>query len=107
MPLSSTGRPAARRTFRLVLTYAEIGTEIVRAMETVHQIPALIDRISKALETNPYLSRRPLRVVSKEGQVVVLEGHVESFFQKQIAQETIRRVDGVRRVENRLVVNWA
>lgn len=36
--------------------------------------------------------------------VVVLRGRVYSFHEKQLAQETIRRLDGVNTVVNRLVV---
>ena len=37
--------------------------------------------------------------------VVVLQGRVQSFHEKQMAQELIRRVDGVTVVVNRLVVD--
>jgi hypothetical protein len=37
----------------------------------------------------------------------VLKGCVRSFFQKQMAQEAIRRIDGVESIENLLEVNWA
>lgn len=37
--------------------------------------------------------------------VVVLRGRVHSFHEKQMAQELIRRVDGVKVVVNRLVVD--
>ena len=46
-----------------------------------------------------------LRVEAREG-VVRLEGAVRSFFHKQMAQETIRRLDGVERIENCLQVEW-
>ena len=36
--------------------------------------------------------------------VVVLRGHVNTFHEKQMAQELARRVEGVRMVVNRLVV---
>jgi osmotically-inducible protein OsmY len=38
---------------------------------------------------------------------VVLKGSVRSFFEKQMAQEAIRRVDGVQMIDNLLEVNWA
>jgi osmotically-inducible protein OsmY len=38
---------------------------------------------------------------------VVLKGSVQSFYQKQMAQESIRRIDGVERIDNLLEVNWA
>jgi osmotically-inducible protein OsmY len=37
---------------------------------------------------------------------VTISGEVNSFYQKQMAQEAIRHVDGVQRIENRLEVNW-
>ena len=47
-----------------------------------------------------------VRVEAADGRVV-LKGSVSSFFQKQMAQEAIRRVDGVERIDNLLEVNWA
>jgi osmotically-inducible protein OsmY len=76
-------------------------------MQTVHQIPALLQRITTAIESNPHVRSRKVRIDADNDRVVVLEGHVDSFFQKQMAQEAIRRVDGVSRIENRLTVNWA
>ena len=67
--------------------------------------PALLDQVHGALSRSPYVSRRELRVEAAEG-VVRLEGAVRSFFHKQMAQELIRRVDGVERIENCLQVKW-
>jgi osmotically-inducible protein OsmY len=67
--------------------------------------PALLEQVHGALNRSPYVSARDLRVEASEG-VVRLEGAVRSFFHKQMAQETIRRVDGVERIENRLQVEW-
>ena len=36
-----------------------------------------------------------------------MQGVVKTYFQKQMAQEAIRRVDGVEHVENCLEVTWA
>jgi osmotically-inducible protein OsmY len=65
----------------------------------------LIDQIQGALSRSPYISPRELRIEAEEG-VVRLEGAVKSFFHKQMAQETIRRVDGVERIVNCLQVVW-
>jgi osmotically-inducible protein OsmY len=65
----------------------------------------LVDQVHGVLSRSPYVSPREVRVAAQEG-VVRLEGAVRSFFQKQMAQELIRRVDGVQRVENCLQVNW-
>jgi osmotically-inducible protein OsmY len=67
--------------------------------------PALLDQVHGALSRSPYMAARDLRVEASEG-VVRLEGAVRSFFHKQMAQELIRRVDGVERIENCLQVQW-
>ena len=36
-----------------------------------------------------------------------LEGTVGSFYQKQMAQEVVRRLDGVQGIENQLQVSWS
>jgi osmotically-inducible protein OsmY len=66
---------------------------------------ALINKVEGALNRSPYLSPREVRVEAFEG-VIRLKGAVRSFFQKQMAQELIRRLDGVERIENHLQVNW-
>lgn len=76
-------------------------------MSTIAFSQPLFDRIHEALTSSPYLpSRRQVRIETADGQVV-LKGHVRSFFEKQMAQETIRRIDGVETINNQLEVNWA
>jgi osmotically-inducible protein OsmY len=65
----------------------------------------LVDKVEVALSRSPYLSPRDVSVEAAEG-VVRLTGAVRSFFQKQMAQELIRRLDGVERIENLLQVTW-
>ncbi len=38
---------------------------------------------------------------------VVVEGNVDSYFEKQMAQEALRNIDGVSEVKNDLVVTWS
>ena len=64
------------------------------------------DLIHTAISTNPYLAGRKLRFEAESGRVV-LQGTVSTFFQKQMAQEGLRRVDGVREIENQLEVSWS
>lgn len=66
---------------------------------------ALADRVHDALESSPHLTPRTMRVETEHGSVR-LAGDVGSFFEKQIAQEVVRRVDGVDQVVNQLQVNW-
>jgi osmotically-inducible protein OsmY len=61
--------------------------------------------ISSAIEGNPHLKRRNLRIETQEGRVV-LRGTVSSYYQKQMAQEALRRLKGVDQIENHLEVNW-
>lgn len=59
-----------------------------------------------ALDNSPYVTGSRVRIEAGDG-AVRLHGRVGSFFEKQMAQEAVRRVDGVERVENLLQVAWA
>ena len=61
------------------------------------------DRVLTALERNPYFSGRNLFFETADGRVV-LKGVVRSYFQKQMAQEAVRRLDGVEEISNELQV---
>lgn len=75
-------------------------------MNATHAPAPLFDRIHNALSTNPFVPSRQVSVEASDGRVV-LKGSVGSFFQKQMAQEAIRRVDGVQLIDNLLEVTWA
>jgi hypothetical protein len=64
---------------------------------------SLYDRVSSALRHSPHLAGHHLRTKTRDGHVV-LHGAVSTFYQKQMAQEVIRRVDGVQRIANEIVV---
>jgi osmotically-inducible protein OsmY len=74
-------------------------------MEAAVAPSALLDQVHGALSRSPYLAPREVHIEADCG-VVRLQGAVRSFFQKQMAQEVIRRVDGVERIENCLQVTW-
>jgi osmotically-inducible protein OsmY len=65
----------------------------------------LIDRVQQALQQSPHVSRRDVQLAANAGRVV-LSGVVGSFFQKQMAQEALRRIEGVESIENQLQVHW-
>jgi len=65
----------------------------------------LDDRGAPALERSPYVARRSLRFETSAGRVT-LRGVVNTYFQKQMAQEAIRHVDGVDEIANELEVCW-
>ena len=62
--------------------------------------------LSLALARNPHLARRNVACEMRDGRVV-LRGVVNSFFQKQMAQESIRLLAGESEIENLLEVTWA
>ena len=66
----------------------------------------LTARLGEALTASPHLLGRKLGYEADAG-IVVLTGKVNSYFQKQMAQEAIRRVDGVEQIDNQLEVDWA
>lgn len=82
---------------------------LVKLLETslMHATTAeFSDLVHSAIATNPYLAGRKLRYEAESGRVV-LQGTVSTFFQKQMAQEALRRIDGVLEIENQLEVNWS
>lgn len=60
-------------------------------------------RVNTALEENAHLRGRRFRFEANRGRVT-LKGVVRSYFQKQMAQEAIRNVDGVHEIANELEV---
>jgi osmotically-inducible protein OsmY len=67
---------------------------------------ALHTRVHSVLEQNPYLPGRKLYFETHQGKVV-LRGKVKTYYQKQMAQEMVRTIEGVDHVENQLEVCWA
>ena len=69
--------------------------------------PDLVDVATRAFEQHPHLlNRRGVEIRANKGRVE-LHGTVRSFYLKQLAQETLLRIDGVDEIDNHLVVNWA
>ncbi len=65
----------------------------------------LVDRARTALQRSPHLARKQLRLEVRQGRII-LRGTVASYYQKQMAQETLRKIDGVEEIENHLQVHW-
>jgi len=63
----------------------------------------LRDIVQSKLAGSPYVSGRNLRAELVEGEVV-LTGVVTTYYQKQMAQELVRTIDGVKSVRNELEV---
>lgn len=65
----------------------------------------LNDRVNSVLSKTPYWCGRNLQVENHAGRVT-LRGVVGTYYQKQMAQEVLRRVDGVSQIANELEVHW-
>lgn len=63
----------------------------------------LDDKVLTALEQNPHLAGRNLRFEAEQGEITLL-GTVHSYYQKQMAQEALREVDGIAEIHNELEV---
>ncbi|MEM7315633.1 MAG: BON domain-containing protein [Planctomycetota bacterium] len=72
----------------------------------INNSAGLEDQIANAIQKTAHLNGRTLRYENKDG-TVTLHGTVGSYFQKQMAQEAVRRVDGVENVSNQLQVAWS
>lgn len=61
-------------------------------------------QVRRALQRHPYRLLRTLFVEYEKG-VVVLRGRLPSYYQKQLAQEAMRGIDGVTHVVNEVEVS--
>lgn len=65
----------------------------------------LNQQIHDTFTLSPYLSQSGLCFQTDEGSgKVILQGKVKSFYQKQMAQEAVREIEGVRVIQNDLEV---
>ena len=65
----------------------------------------LLDRVDVALNRIRRQHRRQVEAEAEQGRVV-LRGTVGSYYQKQLAQEAVRSVEGVDEVDNHIEVDW-
>lgn len=68
-----------------------------------HEAHDLHYRVHFVLSCNPYLAGRVIHCKIIE-QDVILIGCVKTYYQKQMAQESLRKIDGIRRIRNELDV---
>ena len=75
---------------------------------SIGQLPLqqiLVAQIHSAVVHNPHLNHRRMHIKTRQGRVVI-RGTVDSFFEKQMAQEALRGIEGVKAIENHLEVTW-
>lgn len=68
------------------------------------QIP-LLHRVDKAIRHHPHLAGRHLILEANAG-AVILRGTVDSYFEKQMAQEALRGIEGITEILNQLEVAY-
>ena len=73
-------------------------------MQTTCQPLAL--QIHNAVVHNPHLNHRRMHIKNDSGRVTI-HGTVQSFFEKQMAQEALRNINGIESIENQLKVTWS
>jgi hypothetical protein len=95
-----------RRTRSALVWILKLERRLRHLMPTdTYQLPRsdLKDIVESALARSAVLSGRNLRFeVHEDG--VVLRGVVRSYYQKQLAQESLRSISGVSRITNELEV---
>jgi osmotically-inducible protein OsmY len=65
----------------------------------------LHSRVLKALAMQTHLAGKNLRFETRAGRVTI-HGKVRSYFLKQMAQETLKGIEGVAQIDNRMTVDW-
>jgi osmotically-inducible protein OsmY len=66
----------------------------------------LTEMVTTALQQSPHVRGRSLKFETSDGRVV-LRGTVGSFYQKQMAQEALRGLEGLAEITNELEVAWS
>ena len=75
-------------------------------MTTTTPSKIISQQLETAVKHNPHLLKDKLHFNAKDGRVL-LHGSVRTYFEKQMAQEAIRNIDGVSEIKNELTVNWS
>ncbi|MEL7498791.1 MAG: BON domain-containing protein [Planctomycetota bacterium] len=65
----------------------------------------LAENVYQAVVLNPHL-RQDRFEIETVGNKVTLRGTVGTYYQKQVAQEAVREIEGVELIDNDLTVEW-
>ena len=65
----------------------------------------LSQQVQNAVIHNPHLNHRKIHFHTRDNRVVIM-GTTETWFEKQMAQEAIRHIEGIEAIENHLEVTW-
>jgi len=78
-------------------------TPAQRERSRVDKSEAIVQTVQKCLEGSAHTVLRTVSVSYERG-VLFLRGRLPSYFHKQLAQEAVRRIDGVARIVNEIEV---
>ena len=67
------------------------------------QSNAIENQLKLVIDQHPHLQEKRFRFNAKEGRVT-MHGTVKSWYEKQLAQEALRTIDGVHQIDNELTV---
>ena len=67
------------------------------------QLNDIQDQLQSVFNQHPDLQAKQFRFDAEEGRIIV-QGTVKSWYEKQMAQEALRNIDGVTQIENELMV---
>ncbi len=73
---------------------------------TIDHAHQLSELVKHAISNTTMLANQKIQYKIEQEQVV-LTGSVNSYYEKQVAQESVSRVNGVRQVDNQLTVEPA
>ena len=65
----------------------------------------LTNEVTQLFDFHPHLKQTGVKVRSDQGHVV-LSGTVGSYYEKQIAQESLREIAGINSIDNSIEVSW-
>ncbi len=71
---------------------------------TVMDAPTIAEMATERLRDSPYKNMRRISCECQHG-VLLLRGRLFSFYEKQMAQETVAGIDGVAQVVNEVEVD--
>ena len=69
----------------------------------IHEAHDLHAHVHFVLSKNPFVGLRDVQFEIDQ-QDVILKGAVKTYYQKQMAQESLRGVQGIRAISNQLTV---
>ena len=80
----------------------DVNLVVMQSESTEMDRSSVAEQVQQVFVHHPHLHRRKLHCRSINNRIVI-EGEVHSFFEKQLAQEALRGIDGLA-LDNRITV---